>query len=183
VCFEANKNLSDFLKEKYINTNVIVDNRGLSNDVGIKKFNISNANTISTFSEDWIKNSRFSNDYLWEEFIDVETTTLDKVIDYYGVPDLVKIDVEGYEYEVLIGLTKLLDDTLFSFEWAEEQYEKIKMTVDHLMEIGYENFAYTYGDDIKLNNQITWAKWDELDMHQDISPERKSKWGMIYFKK
>jgi FkbM family methyltransferase len=40
----------------------------------------------------------------------VEMTTIDQEIEQLGVePDLMKIDVEGYEYEVLLGATRLLE--------------------------------------------------------------------------
>jgi FkbM family methyltransferase len=41
----------------------------------------------------------------WSEGIRVETTTLDRLIEQYGRPSFIKIDVEGMEDEVLAGLS------------------------------------------------------------------------------
>ena len=65
-----------------------------------------NAPTISTMSDKWIKDGRFSNDYKWTKTQLVAVTTLDDLIKEYGSPKFCKIDVEGFEYPVLKGLTK-----------------------------------------------------------------------------
>jgi len=44
----------------------------------------------------------------WQERITVRQVTLDYLIEQYGQPAFVKIDVEGYELEVLRGLTYML---------------------------------------------------------------------------
>jgi FkbM family methyltransferase len=101
VCFEPNPQLFNHLNTKFLKNNqVIVDSRGLSNKNEDKLFKISNINTLSTFSDDWINQSRFTGAYSWNESITVKTTTLDNIIKEYGIPNFVKIDVEGYELEV-----------------------------------------------------------------------------------
>ena len=59
---------------------------------------------ISTFAEHW-KTGRFS-DSKWDEKIIVDITTLDELIKKFGDPKYIKIDVEGFEHEVILGLTK-----------------------------------------------------------------------------
>jgi FkbM family methyltransferase len=184
ICFEPNPSLVTIIKNKFLNNDkVTIEELGLSDKIETKKFNISNSHVVSTFSEDWINNSRFTNVYNWDTSIDVKTTTLDEVINKYGVPFFIKIDVEGYEYEVFKGLTKLLENTYFAFEWAEEQYEIVNKTIKYLKELGYNNFSYTYQDSLLTLENISWGKWEDLTIHNDIKEDRKEKWGMIYFKK
>lgn len=180
VAFEPNPDLVTRLSKRF-KDKVIVDNRALSSSISTKVFSISNAHTISTLSDDWIKKSRFSNNYNWNRKINVQTTTLDSIINEYGVPDFVKIDVEGHEYDVFNGLSLLLPDTIFAFEWAEEEYDKLLMTHDRLSHLGYNNYSFTYKDDLSFFP--LWQKWDSLLLHSDINTNRKEKWGMIYFKK
>jgi len=183
IGFEPNPRLVEILRKRFNNRNVIIDSRGLSNEIGEKKFRIANADTISTFSEDWVNNSRFTGGYSWNEGIIVDTTTLDSVIEQYGTPDYIKIDVEGYEFEVLTSLTKLLENTIISFEWAEEQKNKIEQTIKYLFNLGYKKFSYTEADKILMDVEIDWRTIDKLNLIENLDDQRKDKWGMIYVKK
>lgn len=183
ICFEPNPALVKHLTHRFSNRPVVVDGRGVSNNKGTQTFKISNANTISTFSEDWIHNSRFTNSYNWDRTVEVQTITLDGVIDEYGIPDYIKIDIEGYEYEVLTSFSKLLPDTVFAFEWAEEQKDKINSIINHLINLGYHKFSHTEADSIRLDRDIDWKSYNEFNLLQELNPEKKEKWGMIYFKK
>jgi FkbM family methyltransferase len=184
ICFEPNPSLVTVIRNKFFNNDkVTIEELGLSDKIETKNFNISNSHVVSTFSEDWINNSRFTNVYNWDTSIEVKTTTLDEIINKYGIPYFIKIDVEGYEYEVIKGLTKLLENTYFAFEWAEEQYGVVNKTIEYLKELGYQNFVYTYQDSLLTLENIEWGKWEDLTIHNDINEDRKEKWGMIYFKK
>jgi FkbM family methyltransferase len=183
IAFEANPNLALNLKSRYTQDKIIIESLGVSDKNEVKTFNISNSHVVSTFSNDWITNSRFTGVYNWDTAIQVNTITLDDIIKKYGIPYFIKVDVEGYEYEVFQGLTSLLEETYFAFEWAEEQYEKINQTIDYLKSLGYSNFDYTYQDNLLVLETINWKKWEDLTLHSDINPSRKEKWGMIYFKK
>ena len=183
VCFEPNPKLVYELRRKFENFSVIVDERGVSNKNGVQIFRISNADTISTLSEDWINNSRFTGSYNWDTHVQVETVTLDSIVEEYGEPNYIKIDVEGHEFEVLTSFTKLLPNTLLSFEWAEEQKSKIELTIHYLNKLGYNMFGYTEFDKILFDEEIDWKEYRNFDFIESLIPERKERWGMIYVKK
>jgi FkbM family methyltransferase len=183
ICFEPNPTLASELRGRFENSSVVVDERAVSDKNGTQIFKISNANTISTLSEDWITNSRFTESYTWDTHVQVETVTLDSIVEQYGEPDYIKIDVEGHEFEVLTSFTKLLPNTLLSFEWAEEQKSKIESTIHYLNKLGYNMFGYTEFDKILFDNEIDWKEYKNFDLIESLIPERKEKWGMIYIKK
>ena len=66
--------------------------------------------TLSSLAEDWRATLPEANPTFrkvrWEETVEVPVTTLDALIELYGVPRFCKIDVEGYDAEVLAGLSQ-----------------------------------------------------------------------------
>jgi len=143
----------------------------------IVNFYISDIDTISTASTEWIDGSRFSNKYKWNKIIQKETLNLDTMISRYGQPDLIKIDVEGYELNVIQGLSKKQSD--ICFEWAEEEYDKLNCIIKYLEFLGYYNFGFTYGDD-HLTKPEQYSCCNKCLIHNNIVPKRKEKWGMIW---
>ena len=178
ITIEPNDRLYVFLKQKYENKNVVVlsDLVSTNNNEEID-FYISNADTISTASQQWINNSRFSDSYIWYEQVKKKTINLDKLIQEYGSPDLIKIDVEGYELEVILGLTT--KQNKICFEWAEEEYEKINQTCEYLKKLGYSEFGVVFEDEY-LKEPEVFSSWEDSELHKDINIERKEKWGMIW---
>ena len=95
------------LKKKFNNiSKVIILPCGISSKKESLKLKINTSNPlISTFSDHWNK-GRFSSSK-WDKVIEVETTTLDQLINDYGHPRFIKIDVEGFEFEVLCDVQRL----------------------------------------------------------------------------
>ena len=80
---------------------------------------ISKNSVLSTLSEEYIQKNlesgRFSQDS-WEGEEIVRVSTLDFFIKKYGCPKFIKIDVEGFEAEVVRGLTKSVE--MLSLEFS-----------------------------------------------------------------
>jgi FkbM family methyltransferase len=64
----------------------------------------------------------------------VTVTTLDSLIKKYGRPDFAKIDVEGFEFEVLKGLSQSVP--LLSFEFHCTDIARTKSCLDILSSLG-----------------------------------------------
>lgn len=75
--------------------------------------------TVSTLADAWRSTIPGTNpgfqDVRWQEAVEVRVTTLDALIAAYGEPRFCKIDVEGFEAEVLAGLTRPLQGLSFEF--------------------------------------------------------------------
>lgn len=132
VAVEPQESCINTLRLKFGNKIELITN-GLGEREGIENFHISNIDTISSFSDEWInsvKDDRFK-EFNWDKQVKVEMTTLDKLIEQYGLPQFIKIDVEGYELNVLKGLSKPIN--VISFEYTvPEQTDKIIECIEQI---------------------------------------------------
>lgn len=178
VIVEANEDLYFRLQQKYLNNpNVVVLNYLVSDKTAQQvNFYLCDSDQISTASIDWVQKSRFS-DQNWNNVIPTKTINLDTLIKIFGKPSLTKIDVEGYEYNVITGLSNKIGE--ICFEWAEEEYDKINLCCEYLQNLGYNNFGYILEDEYLKRPQY-YTTWNKSDFHSMVKPDEKSKWGMIW---
>lgn len=150
-----------------------------SNSIGNIPFYFSNTDTISTASEFWVKESRFAGKHIWHKN-EVPSTTIDELVKINGVPDHIKIDVEGYELIVLHGMTKKYANEI-CFEWAEEQGDDIKSCIDYLSSLGYSKFGFILGDEYLKEPEVYSGPAEFMDNFY-YNKDRKDLWGMIWAK-
>ncbi len=168
------------LKKKFnLDGNVIIVNKGVGEAEGTKNIQIcSSSDTISTFSDEW-KNGRFK-EFSFDRQEKVQITTLDELIGEYGLPDFIKIDVEGYEMQVISGLTQKVP--CLNFEFSSEFIGNTIISLDRLTGLGYASFNFVEGEDLnfKFNN---WQTKPELvDYLQIAISKNPDLWGDIYVK-
>jgi FkbM family methyltransferase len=180
VAVEPQKICYTFLQKKFGNKIEIIT-KGLGDSEGFEKFYVSNANTLSSFSADWInavKLNRFKKNN-WNKVVKIEITTLDNLIEKYGIPKFIKIDVEGYELNVLNGLTKAIN--LICYEYTvPEQTEKLI----HCLERIEQNYSkiecnYSIGESMKFALQ-KWLSKEEMKFHINTNEFLNSDFGDIY---
>jgi FkbM family methyltransferase len=74
----------------------------------------------NTLTTKWVAalqrdSKRFGHSLEFGKQLQIRTTTLDQLFRDYGVPFFVKIDVEGHELSVLLGLQKPVPVPYISF--------------------------------------------------------------------
>ena len=83
----------------------------------------------------------FLNTNTLKEEQKITVSTLKNEIELYGIPDFVKIDVEGFEHEVLLGLGLMkLDKTIFLIE---VRWDTIKSVYSYLNNLEYNVYLIT----------------------------------------
>jgi len=123
---------------------------------------ISDASTISSLSIEWVnavrKSNRFQN-HNWGGVEIVRTTTLDRLISQYGLPSFIKIDVEGFEYEVIKGLSTPVN--ILSLEFTPEFIESTFNCINYLSKLGRIELNYSLRESMTLS-LINWISPQEM---------------------
>lgn len=136
--------------------------KALGESEGRAEIMVSNANTISSLSTEWIeavkRSGRFA-EYRWDEKVTVEVSTLDRLIEAHGVPAFVKIDVEGFELPVVKGLSRPI--RVISLEFTPEFIESTLHCIDHLRRLGEIRLNYAVGETMRLALD-PWVRPDEM---------------------
>lgn len=159
VCFEPQPHCATILRERFAGRpDVVVVECALGSGSGTAAMSISDdADAISTLSSDW-KTGRF-RDFSWNRQVDVRVDTLDSAIRDFGVPTYCKIDVEGFEGEVISGLSHPL--RLLSFEFTKEFEAKAVECIRRLGAIGFSRFNLSYGETHRFKLPV-WVDADSL---------------------
>ena len=131
---------------------------------------------FNTLNKQWIEILEKDNEERWNEkivfddqlSIDVKTTTLDDLINKFGKPDFIKIDVEGSELEVLEGLSNKV--AAISFECLVPEFLEQAIRILDILRRFDDNYQFNviYDEDLLFPNHVgyegilNWLKTTDL---------------------
>ena len=101
--------------------------------------------TVSSMSRDWMQSVSADQSFArvrWDRTIDVQVVTLDDLIAQHGRPAFCKIDVEGFEADVLAGLSRPLP--ALSFECLPAAYDAALDVLGLVDRLGESAGGYRY---------------------------------------
>jgi FkbM family methyltransferase len=143
---------------------------------------VSGSTLISSFSKDHVdmmQEDRFKG-AAWGKTIEIKMTTMDVLIDKYGTPAFCKIDVEGYEYDVLKGLSKPLK--ALSLEYiVPENTQVLVDCLKHLSNLGAIECNFSYGESMKFDLD-KWKSGQEMIDFVQTEEFTNTSYGDVYIR-
>ncbi len=161
VAIEPQPHLMRFLKRMYgKRDDIILVEAGLGAKPGKLTLRVSEKTpTVTTFSDTWLDDVQQVDSFAWVEWdqsVVVPVTTMDALITEYGLPTFCKIDVEGFEFEVLRGLSQPIKALSIEFIPAS-----LRSTFDCLNYLGQLG-DYRYNIAISEGYQFVFEEWQPV---------------------
>jgi FkbM family methyltransferase len=161
------------------NDRLTIIQQGLDEQAGTREMLLTDESSMSSMSEEQtaaLKTRAGFSHVQWKKKLQVSTTTLDSLIATYGEPAFCKIDVEGFEYQVLKGLSRPL--RALSFEYTPEIIHVAASCVDRLAQLGDYEFNYSVAETMTCQLKH-WVSQDEMKRVLDTLAQAESG-GDIY---
>ncbi|MEO5367006.1 MAG: FkbM family methyltransferase [Magnetococcus sp. WYHC-3] len=159
---------------------VVVRPQVLGPAPGRTEIKLCDLHMLTSLSQRWIdavqQSGRFAG-WRWDRVQAVDMTTLDALIAEFGVPDFIKIDVEGYEEEVLKGLTRPV--RALSFEFTPEYLPAVTGCLNHLRTLGTLECNYSLGESMVLELS-SWQTPQELLAQLERYENDRRVFGDVY---
>ena len=142
---------------------------------------VSNALTVSSLSPQWVDKVKASGRFegcRWDKEVTVPVTRMDDLISAHGLPAFVKIDVEGFELEVLRGLSQPV--AAISYEFVGEGIETAIQCARHVHSLGINEFNLSFGESMVMQ-QEQWMDFESLSAALRVLPRDDIQvWGDVY---
>lgn len=118
--------------------------------------------TVSSMSPEWMEEVATDRSFArvrWDRSVEVDVATLDDLIAAYGEPAFCKVDVEGFEADVLSGLSRPL--RALSFEYLPMAHDAALAVLELVERLGRYRYNYSPIETMRLASD-RWLDAAEL---------------------
>lgn len=147
LAFEPSSKLVSILKSTFKNSNVEIFNCALGKEIAILDYyEVVGNEAYNSLSKKHIQTTVTERNIADEGSVKTKKVQVEKIenfIKQYGVPVYIKIDVEGYEYEVIQGLETPVPLISFELNLPEFSQESIKI-IEYLSKISSGRYHYNF---------------------------------------
>jgi len=181
VAVEPQDDVMHYLRLKYRHeSRVNLIHAGLDSSEGERIMYVCETTRgASSMSEELVEVQKVKHPNLqYKHILKVPVTTMDRLVGVYGVPEFCKIDVEGFEYNVLRGLTQPIP--LLSFEYTPERIQPALDCIDYLTRLGQYEYNYSSEETMVLGGS-EWLRAEDMPgFVRDVIVQRDGSFGDIY---
>lgn len=155
VAVEPQEALCAGLRQAFANKDVEVVCAAAGPTEGSVELHLCTDNMLATCAPGWAEalKDRWPQEK-WNRVITVPQVTIDGLMEEYGEPDFIKIDVEGYEDRVLEGLSRPVK--ALSFEYTVPYIEPALRALEIAEALGFAWFEYIIQESPELLHE-SWG--------------------------
>lgn len=179
VSFEPSERLFGLLQKKFENTNVIIYNYALGNKVSTSDlYIVENNEAYNSLNKKHIEITATSRNIATLDTVkrqEVKVEIIEHFINEFGIPKYIKIDVEGYEYEVVRGLETTVPIISFEANLPEFREESIKI-IKYLDVLSINRYKYNF----TVYNSFIMENFSTKEVAIDFLINTKLKYVEIY---
>ena len=187
IALEPQQKCVQELKKVFDNYDVTIIPKGVGARNEVKEFFLADDPLVSSFNQEWIKGMKDTHlqKKNWDKSEKIEIVTLDMLIKEYGVPDFIKIDTEGFELEVIKGLSTPVKALSFEYTLPHLK-EQVITCVDLLDELYKKKALFNICRDesyaMKFDNWMDAEKLKIILKSEEFNKGNYGVYGDIYVK-
>lgn len=153
VAVEPQPDMARFLRQLFRRRpGIVLEEVAIAARPGAVELHVSAATpTVTTASRSFIDGVAAIPSFQkvdWGETVTVPALTLDQLIARHGLPDFIKLDIEGLEEAALAGLSRA--PGLVSFEFLAARPEATRRCLDRLEALAQWRFNLSRGESLEL---------------------------------
>lgn len=159
IALEPQAPFSSFLKRTLPSDIILIDAAVGGRETQAEMSVSSRHPTVSSLRTDFVSDAATTPGFenvRWDSKQMVRVVTLDGLIRDYGFPSYIKIDVEGFELEVLSGLSQPVP--MLSVEYLPGFTHLTLKVLDRIEELGEYSFNPVVGEQARF----LWPQWRDV---------------------